>query len=102
MALLSNKGNRFSSTRRGLWALIGALLIVYAWLYFTHAAILTGIKPREMDWNNDGVATTREFFQSFYAVEANVKTDGPRTCTSFQWHGGATIKVECKTEFGKK
>ncbi len=102
MALLTNKSNKFSASRRRWWGFLIGVLVVYAALYFSHAAAISGMSMREMDWNNDGKVDFHEFAQSFYAVAANAKTDGGRTCTTYAWHGGEAIKVECKTEFGKK
>jgi hypothetical protein len=98
MALLQN--NRpFSSTRRGLLVTVVVLLAVIGAMYFTHAAALSGIKIKEMDWNGDGEVTVREILQSFYAVKADKTMQGNRTCTEYAWRSGATIRVECRTEF---
>lgn len=101
MALLASKGNTFSSARKGLLGTIIGLLVVYAWLAITHAAVVSGMPVRGMDWNGDGAVSFREFAQAFYAVEAQQKVDGNRTCTTYAWHTGEAIRVECKTEFNK-
>jgi hypothetical protein len=99
MALLQNKGNSFSSARRTALGFVAALLLVYAWLHFTHAAVLGGIGLKDMDWDNDGHVGVREIGQAFYAVEASKTVEGSRHCTRFAWHTGETIRVECRTEF---
>jgi hypothetical protein len=99
MALLQNNNRSFSSTRRGLLIAVVALLVLIAAMYFTHAAALSGIKVKEMDWDGNGEVTAREILQSFYAVKAVKTVQGNRTCTEYAWRGGETIRVECRIEF---
>lgn len=98
MALLQNRTNRFSSTRRGVLGVIAALLLVLGWLTVTKAAAISGMKVEEMDWNGDGEVGAREIAQAFYAVSAVKKTEGNRTCTTYAWHTDEVIRVECRTE----
>ena len=98
MALLRNRSNRFSSTRRSVLGLVVALLIVIGWLTVTKAAVISGMKIEEMDWNGDGEVGAREIAQAFYAVSAIKKTEGNRTCTTYAWHTDEAIRVDCRTE----
>ncbi|MFT3763430.1 MAG: hypothetical protein QM761_12665 [Pseudoxanthomonas sp.] len=99
MALLRNRTGKFSSTRRGLLAMIAALLLVLGWLYVTKAAAISGMQVKEMDWDGDGTVSGREILQAFYAVEAVKTVEGSRTCTAYAWHTGEAIRVDCRTEF---
>ena len=98
MALLRNRGNTFSSTRRSLLGLVVALLVVIGWLTVTKAAVISGMKVEEMDWNGDGEVGAREIAQAFYAVAAVKKTEGSRVCTTYAWHTDEVIRVDCRTE----
>ncbi|KAF1711546.1 hypothetical protein CSC70_05835 [Pseudoxanthomonas kalamensis DSM 18571] len=76
------------------------MLIALAWLYFTDAAGISGMRSEQMDWDGDGTVTGGEIAQAFYAVSVRKNEDGPRTCKTYYWRrGGETIRVECKTTF---
>lgn len=99
MALLQNRSGKFSSTRRSALALIVALLLVAGWLYVSKAAAISGMQVKEMDWDGDNNVSGKEIAQAFFAVEAVEKVEGNRTCTSYAWHTGEAIRVDCRTEF---
>ncbi|WDS37420.1 hypothetical protein [Pseudoxanthomonas sp.] len=89
----------FSPRRRATLTLVAILLLAVAWMGYIHAAGLSGISSKDMDWNGDGQVSGTEIAQSYYAVVVDKTTEGNRTCTTYKWwRGGKEIRVECRTE----
>lgn len=90
-----------SVRRRLLFALLAIALAYGAFAWQTHLAFLSDAPSTDMDWDEDGVVSSREILQSWYAVSATVTRSGPRTCRAYYWRGQSpdnTIRVSCRTE----
>ena len=88
----------FNPRRIAVLALVAIVLAGAAWLYFTHAAGISGISTKDMDWDADGTATHQEILQAFYAVGASKTREGQRECSAYYWRKDKqSIRVDCRT-----
>ncbi len=104
--LLTPLGGRsgVSTRRRLLFALLALVIAYIAFAYQQGLAFTVDAPTQDMDWDDDGIVSTREIGQAWYAVTARLTTQGARTCRSYYWRGresGDPIKVACRTELGK-
>ena len=89
---------RLSNRRIALFATFAIVLLTLAWLQYSGAAALSGMKFQEMDWNEDGQLSRREVLQGFFQVRAVRSSDGNRHCVDYRWRrSGESIRVECRT-----
>ena len=90
------------STRRRL--LLGTVLLVMAAMLVLRlmgVAGFNGTQPREMDWNDDGVASRAEIVQGYTVIAVEQTRDGPRTCRRYARlrERGTPFRVDCRVEF---
>ncbi|MGH8033073.1 MAG: EF-hand domain-containing protein [Luteimonas sp.] len=89
-----------SVRRRLLFALLALLAAYAAFAWQAGLAFTAGAPTKDMDWNDDGIVSSREILQAWYAVSVRTTTDGPRTCRAYHWRGregGDPIRVACVT-----
>ncbi len=87
------------STRRKL--LLGTVLLVMAAMLVLRlmgVAGFNGTQPREMDWNEDGVASRAEIVQGYTVIVVDQTRDGPRTCRRYARlrERQAPFRVDCR------
>ena len=91
---------KLTPRRKLLLAILAVLLLTVGWAGWVGMAATRGIETGDMDWNEDGVVSSAEIAQSFYAVTATRERDGARECTTFRrYPGGEVIRVDCSTVF---
>lgn len=93
-----------SVRRRMSFGLLAIVLAYGAFAWQAHLAFLSGAPSSDMDWDEDGVVSSREILQSWYAVSARLTQTGARSCRTYYWRGQSpdnAIRVSCKTEPGK-
>lgn len=93
---------RFSPRRKLLLAAMLLLFAAMLVLRLMGVAGFNGTEPRQMDWNDDGVATRDEIVQGYTVVAVSETREGPRTCRHYTRlrERGAPFRVECRVEFG--
>jgi len=96
--------SRFSPRRKVLLVAVLLLLATMLALRFMGIAGFNGTQPREMDWNDDGVATGDEILQGYTIVAIRETREGTRTCRQYARlrDRQAPFRVECRVEFGKQ
>ncbi|TWG92279.1 hypothetical protein L599_000200001510 [Luteimonas sp. J16] len=89
---------RLSPRRKALLATVLLAMVAMLVLRFMGVAGFNGVQPREMDWNDDGVATRAEILQGFTVVGVEESREGPRTCRRYArlGRGGEPFRVECR------
>ncbi|HEY5970589.1 MAG TPA: hypothetical protein VIT22_01220 [Pseudoxanthomonas sp.] len=88
----------FGPRRIAVLALAAIALAVAGWLYFTHAAGISGMSTQDMDWDADGTVTHQEMLQSFHAVGVSKTREGRRECSAYYWRKDQrSIRVDCRT-----
>ena len=94
--------SRFSPRRKALAVAVLLLLAAMLALRLTGIAGFNGTQPREMDWNDDGLATRAEIVQGYTVIAVDETREGARTCRRYAWlrDREAPIRVECRVEFG--
>jgi hypothetical protein len=94
---------RFSPRRKALLAAVLLLLGAMFALRMIGVAGFNGTQPREMDWNDDGVATRDEILQGYTIIAIHETREGARTCRHYARlrDRSAPFRVECRVEFGK-
>lgn len=96
--------SRFSPRRKALLAAVLLALVAMSALRLMGIAGFNGTQPREMDWNDDGVATGDEIVQGYTIIAIHETREGPRTCRHYARlrDRQAPFRVECRVEFGKQ
>ncbi len=89
---------RLSPRRR---VLLGAVLLAMAAMLVLRlmgVAGFNGTQPREMDWDDDGVATRAEILRGYSVIAVEQTREGPRTCRRYVrlGRGDAPFRVECR------
>ncbi|HRN61573.1 MAG TPA: hypothetical protein PK743_03205 [Luteimonas sp.] len=94
--------SRFSPRRKALLAAVVLLLLAMAVLRLLGIAGFNGAQPRDMDWNDDGVASRAEIVQGYTVIAVEETREGPRTCRRYVRlrDRESPIRVECRVEFG--
>lgn len=89
---------RLSPRRKALLATVLLAMVAMLALRWMGVAGFNGTQPREMDWNDDGVATRAEILQGFTVVGVEESREGPRTCRRYArlGRGGEPFRVECR------
>ena len=92
---------RFSPRRRLLLAAVALALLAMGVLHFLGIAGFNGTQPRQMDWNDDGIASRAEIVQGYSVVAVEEIREGPRTCRRYVRlrDRASPIRVECRVEF---
>lgn len=92
---------RFSPRRKLLLAAMLLLFAAMLVLRLMGVAGFNGTEPRQMDWNDDGVATRDEIVQGYTVVAVSETREGPRTCRHYTRlrERGTPFRVECRVEF---
>jgi hypothetical protein len=95
---------RFSPRRKALLAAVLLALGAMTALRLMGIAGFNGTQPREMDWNDDGVATGAEIVQGYTVIGIHETREGQRTCRHYARlrDRQAPFRVECRVEFGKQ
>lgn len=80
------------------------LLATMLALRFMGIAGFNGTQPREMDWNDDGVATRDEILQGYTIIAIRETREGERTCRQYARlrDREAPFRVACRVEFGEQ
>lgn len=91
---------RFSPRRK---ALLGAVLLMLAAMLVLRlmgVAGFNGTQPRQMDWNDDGVATRAEIVQGYTIVAVRETREGRRSCRHYARlrDPQTPFRVECRVE----
>jgi len=89
---------RLSPRRKALLATVLLAMVAMLALRWMGVAGFNGTQPREMDWNDDGVATRTEILQGYTTVGVDETRDGQRTCRRYArlGRGGEPFRVECR------
>jgi hypothetical protein len=95
---------RFSPRRKALMAAVLLALAAMTALRLMGIAGFNGTQPREMDWNDDGVATGAEIVQGYTLIAIHETREGQRTCRHYARlrERQVPFRVECRVEFGKQ
>ena len=92
---------RFSPRRKLLLAAMLLLFAAMLVLRLMGVAGFNGTEPRQMDWNDDGVATRDEIVQGYTVIGIHETREGQRTCRHYARlrERGTPFRVECRVEF---
>ena len=96
--------SRFSPRRKALLAAVLLALAAMFALRLMGIAGFNGTQPREMDWNDDGVASRDEILQGYTIIAIEETREGPRTCRHYSRlrDRQAPFRVACRVEFGEQ
>ena len=91
---------RFSPRRKALLGAVLLMLAVMLALRLMGVAGFNGTQPRQMDWNDDGVATREEIVQGYTIVGVRETSEGRRSCRHYARLGDRDnpFRVECRVE----
>ena len=98
MAALKRSRLPLSPRRKVLLATVLLVLVAMTVLRMMGVAGFNGTQPREMDWDDDGVATRAEILRGYSVIAVEQTRDGPRTCRRYVrlGRGDAPFRVECR------
>ena len=98
MAALKRSRLPLSPRRKVLLATVLLVLVAMTVLRMMGVAGFNGTQPREMDWNDDGIASRAEILQGFSVVGVEETREGPRTCRRYARLGRSEepFRVECR------
>lgn len=89
---------RLSRRRRVLLAAVLLAMAAMLVLRLMGVAGFNGTQPREMDWDDDGVATRAEILAGYSLVAVEQTREGPRSCRRYARLGrrDEPFRVECR------
>ena len=89
---------RLSPRRRVLLGAVLLAMVAMLVLRLMGVAGFNGTQPREMDWDDDGVATRAEILRGYSVIAVEQTREGPRTCRRYVrlGRGDAPFRVECR------
>lgn len=92
---------RFSPRRKALLGTVLLAMVAMLVLRLLGVAGFNGTQPRQMDWNDDGLASRTEILQGYTSIVVQERSEGARTCRSYVRMGdrGTPLRVECRVEF---
>lgn len=80
---------------------MAVLLLALGWLQGTGAAALSGMSPKDMDWDEDGELSRGDILRGVFSVVAVRRVEGNRSCVEYRWRrSGDIIRMECRTATG--
>ena len=92
---------RFSPRRKVLLGMVLLAMVAMLVLRLLGVAGFNGVQPREMDWNDDGLASQAEIVQGYTRILVESRQEGARTCRRYVRMGDRSnpLRVECRVEF---